>query len=146
MAPGNGEDRISISHATLRAELAELELRLTKALAQAVGAKADLSLVTSLELRVGALEREAVRQDDPLRRQVSALTRGEFPAAVERTVEDMIESTLVAHTDKGWTARERVFGVLAIIVAVLSLALATYVASSQAQTTNTPTSTIQEAP
>lgn len=130
---GESQDRISISHATLRAELAELELRLTKAITAGLSQKADVSHVTSLELRLSTLERDSVRQDDALRREMSALSRGQLPVAVERSVDERIEDALVAHTDKGWTARERVFGVIAIVVAVLSLALATYVASANAK-------------
>lgn len=132
MANGSGEDRISISHATLRAELAELELRLATRITEGLSQKADVSHVTSLELRLATLERDAVRQDDPLRRRMSELARGELPVAVRSATNDLIEAALVAHTDKGWTARERAFGVIAIIVAVLSLALATYVASANA--------------
>lgn len=71
-------DQISVSRETLRAELGELELRLSASLAQLelrlIDRLADKSEVAALEAKHDALERLAVLKDGP---EVKLLTEHE---------------------------------------------------------------------
>lgn len=52
----NGNERISLSRETLRAELSQLELRLVDRLTSALSTKADSAIVEQIDKRVDALE------------------------------------------------------------------------------------------
>lgn len=64
MAEANGSDRISLSRETLRAELAQMELRLVDRLTNALAAKADSSVVDQLETRIGSLELSRAQREN----------------------------------------------------------------------------------
>lgn len=54
-------DRISVSTATLRAELAQLELRLVDRINLSLAEKANLAHVVEIDLRMGRVEDEMTR-------------------------------------------------------------------------------------
>lgn len=56
---------ITVSREALRADLAELELRITKVISEGLARKVDVSHVASLEGRLVQVEREVVRRDGP---------------------------------------------------------------------------------
>ncbi len=102
---------ITISRADLRADLAEMELRLRIYFDDQLKKKADIGNVTENTL---ALEK---------------LGKGEFNDAQRNAIEVLISNTLVQKTDRGWTTRERYFGILTILVALGSFLLAVLVAT-----------------
>lgn len=114
------EQRISVSRDALRAELAEMELRLRIFMSEQLAHKADAS---------------QVRENTSALR---AITRGEFSPAHRLAIEAIISEQSAAKTDEGWTARERVIGVVALFIAVLGLALSTYVGLAAASNKATP--------
>lgn len=103
------EPRISVSRDALRAELAEMELRLRIFLGEQLAHKADAS---------------QVRENTS---SLRAINRGEFSPAHKLAIEAIISQQATAKTDLGWTTRERFIGVVALFIAVLGLALSTYV-------------------
>lgn len=107
------EERISISRDALRAELAELELRLIEKLAS----KVDVDM---LRKRVEVLEEKAVRRDGPEFRQVKDQLQ---KALTPHDVDDAIASTLQKQEARGWTARERWFGVTLFAISVASFVI-----------------------
>jgi hypothetical protein len=107
---------ITVSRSDLRADLAEMELRLRIYFDDQLKNKAD---------RADVLENTGI---------LRAINRGEFSPAHERAVEEIVVTTLAEKSDKGWTARERIFMVVGILVAVISLALSAYVSLAAAQT------------
>ena len=64
MGEANGNDRISLSRETLRAELAGMELRLVDRLTNALAVKADSSVVAQLEARIGSLELSRAQREN----------------------------------------------------------------------------------
>jgi hypothetical protein len=56
---------ITVSREALRADLLDLELRITKVISEGLSRKADLSYVQSIDARAAILEREVVRRDGP---------------------------------------------------------------------------------
>lgn len=71
-------DRITVSTETLRAELAQLELRLYDRLSLALAQKADLAHIEQLETRVQSLELSRAS------RESHAKTLGEHAVEIER--------------------------------------------------------------
>lgn len=110
-------ERISISRDSLRAELAELELRLVDKLA-------SRSELEKLAARVVILESSALKRNDiefrmfhDMVEQLSkrALTAGDVDAA--------IADALQSKEARGWTNRERWFGVILFGITVATFAL-----------------------
>lgn len=104
MADGDGNGRrITVSEETLRLALSEMELR----------------------LRIyfdGQLQHKAERNDlTELARKLDALDRGDFTPVHERALEAFIEQRAAVEADRGWTKRERVMGVIAILLSILTL-------------------------
>ncbi len=97
---------VTVSRDALRADLAEMELRLRVYFDDQLRHKADMSVVAEHAL---ALDR---------------LGRGEFTKAQTQAIEGIIALTFTEKTDRGWTTRERYFGVLTIFVALGSFLLA----------------------
>ena len=104
--------RISVSRDALRADLAEMELRLRLYFDEQLRGKAD----TVELLRLSAL--------------MNQMDSGNFSPALKRSLEDVIEGAITAKTDRGWTKRERLFGVLAVIVMLVSFTFTVYTFTS----------------
>ena len=114
MSEHDSPSRITVSRDALRADLAEMELRLRAYFDEQLRGKAsaaDVAVLTS---------------------QMADQRRGEFTEAQSRSMVALIESTLASETDKGWTTRHRVFAIIAVIIAVLSFSLTVYVNISSA--------------
>jgi hypothetical protein len=97
------QERVSVSRDALRAELAELELRLIEKLA-------SKSEVEMLKSRVEKLEELA----SPLKEK-KILTVNE--------VEEAISAALQSKEARGWTTRERYIGVLLFMVTIATFAI-----------------------
>lgn len=118
--------RITVSRDALRADLAEMELRLRLYFDERLSTKAEAA---SLERLSG---------------QMIDVRRGEFTDAFKRAIVGIVEETQDELSDKGWTRRERLIGILAMILAVVSFAFTVYVSTSSASAQATPSS--MEAP
>lgn len=111
------QERISISRDALRAELAELELRLIDKLA----AKID---VDKLARRVDRLEAQAIKRDDvDYKRTVSEIEQVKESALTETDINQAIADALQHREARGWTARERWFGVALFVITVATFAI-----------------------
>lgn len=97
--------RVSVSRDTLRAELAEMELRLRAFLDDQLRHKADQAMVVELALKV------------------DAQSRGDFTEAQKRALDERIESYIDGQADRDWTHRDRLMTVLSILTAVGMLVL-----------------------
>lgn len=107
MADGDGQ-RITVSESTLRAALAEMELRLRVYFDEQLKHKAeqgDFAVLAS---------------------SVNALDRGDFTPVHERALTEFIDNHLSQQADRGWTARERRLGVVAILLTALMFAASVY--------------------
>lgn len=115
--------RITVSRDALRADLAEMELRLRLYFDERLSTKADA--VTQVRLES----------------QMADLRRGEFTDAFRRSVVSIVEDAQEELTDRGWTRRERMIGVIAMVLAVVSFAFTVYVSTSSASSlpSETPT-------
>lgn len=100
--------RLTVSREALRADLAEMELRLRIYFDEQLKHKADAAPVAELALKLDALD------------------RGDFTQVHRRALTEFVESVTQRRIDRGWTARERIFGAVAILVAVLSLVFSVY--------------------
>lgn len=119
------QQRISVSHSLLRAELAEMELRLRIYFDEQLKHKADAAPFLVLSAKVEALD------------------RGDFTPVHRRALIELIEQQGAVATDKQWTSRERIFGAIAVLVAVVSFAFTVYVATAAASPdTPAPTPTV----
>lgn len=114
--------RITVSRDALRADLAEMELRLRLYFDERLAAKADQTavLVNTTHL--------------------TDLRRGEFTDAFRRAIVDIVEHESAIVQDRGWTKRERLIGVLAMVLAIASFAFTVYVTTSAPNTPLTPSS------
>ncbi len=104
MSNGGDSPRISVSESTLRAALAEMELRLRVYFDEQLKHKAEQSDYVILASAVNALD------------------RGDFTPVHNRALADFIDNHLSQQADRGWTARERRLGVVAILLTVLAIA------------------------
>lgn len=91
---------VTVSRDALRADLAEMELRLRVYFDEKLREKASAALVAEHALTL------------------DKFARGEFTKAQTSAIEEIVGNTLTDKTDRGWTARERWFGVLTILVAM----------------------------
>lgn len=104
--------RISVSRDTLRAELAEMELRLRVFFEAQLQGKADKADLIELKLAMSKFE------------------QGEFTTAMHRTVDERIEDFVGAKSTREWTSRDRFISVVQVFTAsaalILSLGLAAH--------------------
>lgn len=126
----NGPDRISISRDALRADLAELELRIREFVTGALALKADSATVIQLIKDFGELRSRVVLKDGPLMEEFQAHTQslrklgeGEFSAPQKRAIKEIMEGELQEHTDIGWTNRQRVMAVSTLFITVVVSAI-----------------------
>lgn len=103
------DERISVSREMLRADLAEMELRLIEKLA-------SRESVAAIDARLQIVERTALFRGGPVDDQVKKNT-----AALKSDAElnDMIDAKMDLQTGKSWTSRDRV---VAFVLAVIALA------------------------
>jgi hypothetical protein len=108
----SGEDtppnRITVSRDALRADLAEMELRLRVYFDEQLRHKADAATVATNTLLLGQF------------------SRGEFTPAQVASIQTIAEKAMDERTGRSWTARERATGIAALLVMVLSLAASIY--------------------
>lgn len=120
MADGNGQQRISLSHDLLRAELAELELRLRDHLASRTS-------VTELERRMDDFQRRSVFRDGPLidqfREYKGKVDHMSEYGLTQDGVERMIAEAFKGAETRGWTSRERSMGVVLFAITLVSFLL-----------------------
>lgn len=102
--------RISVSRDALRAELAEMELRLRFYFDDQLRHKADSGPVVELALKVDALD------------------RGDFTDVHRRALTEFVEGLTAARTDRAWTGKERLMAVLSTTVTLAALLLSVLVA------------------
>lgn len=100
------EERITVSRDALRADLAEMELRLRLYFDERLNHKADTGALAELALKFDRLD------------------RGEFTEAHRRALDEFVDRRLDVRADAGWTRRERWAGIAATLIGVVSLALA----------------------
>jgi hypothetical protein len=103
--------RITVSRDALRADLAEMELRLRLYFDERLNHKADS----------GALAEYALRLDK--------LDRGEFTDVHRRALEEFVDDHLRDRADRGWSRRERWFGVISIAGTIAMLLLSIVLAA-----------------
>lgn len=97
------DERITVSRDALRADLAEMELRLRIFLEDRLNHKADQIDVTELALKLDKFE------------------QGEFTVAQTRSIEEVINGRMSSKDDKSWTNRERIMGVVSLLTAISML-------------------------
>jgi hypothetical protein len=105
---------VTVSRDALRADLAEMELRLRLYFDEQLKHKADTATVIEHSL---ALDRFA---------------KGDFTTAQTLAIEEIIDQSFSERVARGWTTRERWFGVLTVLVVVLSFLLALHASGSPA--------------
>lgn len=111
------EERISISRDALRAELAELELRLIDKLASKID-------VDKLVRRVDVLEAQALKRDDAdFKRTQADVEAVKKSALTKNEIDKAIADALQNREARGWTARERWFGVALFIISVATFTI-----------------------
>ena len=117
--------RVTVSRDALRADLAEMELRLRVYFDSQLQHKADAGTVTELTLKLDKLD------------------RGEWTEVHRRALEELIKGQERKESDKSWTSRERTIGVLVVIMTLVSLVaslwFSTHPTSAQVQKSATPT-------
>lgn len=106
--------RLSLSEERLRAALAEMELRLRIYFDEQLKHKADQSQVL---LNTALL---------------SSIDRGEFSPSHRRALAEFIDEHMSEKRDEGWTATQRIMGVVGICFVIFSFTLSFYVAVGKA--------------
>jgi hypothetical protein len=112
VAEGDTPTRLSLSEEKLQLALAQLELRLRIYFDEQLKLKADAAQVAQNTAQLGDLR------------------RGDFSPALKRSIEEVVTDTITARADSGWTSRQRTIAVVAIVVAVFSLAATIYALAS----------------
>lgn len=97
--------RITVSRDALRADLAEMELRLRFYFDEQLKHKADSAPVIELM------------------RKVDALDRGDFTDVHRRALAEFIEEHTIVQQGATWTRRERLIAVLSVCATITSLML-----------------------
>lgn len=122
--------RVTVSRDALRADLAEMELRLRVYFDDQLKHKADSATVSELALKMDKLD------------------RGEWTEVHRRALEELIKGQERRESDKSWTSRERTFGVAVVIMTLISLVaslwFSTHSASAQTQSSTPITSVTYE--
>lgn len=128
MASGNGPEKISVSRDALRADLAEMELRLREYIAHELEKKAEQRELERLTRRFEDLTRVMVRSDGPLADQVrrhndswNSFERGEFTPGQLRTIRESTRAMIQEERAEGWSARDRAFALVGTLVALAGL-------------------------
>lgn len=109
--------RITISRDALRADLAEMELRLRTWIGSQLEQKANVADLERLVARMDAHE-------DNIR----VFARGDFTDAQKRAFNSLIDENLKEHTDTGWTMRQRYLAVAALLVSIVAVVSSIYLA------------------
>ena len=109
---------ITVSRDALRAEMAEMELRLMNAIRVELASKANVSDVSALRATVEVLMAARIRDD-----------RGEFTPAQTASMRAIVGEVTTSRSDEGWTRRERFFGSLTAFVISATLVLSMVVAA-----------------
>lgn len=107
-AEGNG--RVSVSRDALRADLLDLELRLTKTITSALAEKADRSDFDRLTGSLNQVVEWRLKAE-----------RGEFTRAQEQEVISIIHNTLKDRGKEAWTTTSRRLAILGAFVTVIGL-------------------------
>jgi hypothetical protein len=97
-------NRISVSRDALRADLAELELRIRTYIDAVLATKADRAAFAEVAL------------------MVDRLNRAEFNDAQRRYIEDAVDVAVDDRIEHGWTRRERAIASIASLAAVGTMA------------------------
>lgn len=121
-------ERISVSREALRAELAEMELRMRLWMAAELQEKASAADLAALrgEFQAKAAWAESMM---PLRDQYIAqllkvvewrdqAQSGSFTPAQQAAMQATARNVLTAATSEGWTRRERLFATVAIVATI----------------------------
>lgn len=108
---------ITVSRDALRADLAEMELRLRVWIGEQLSEKADAVALQTLALRVAAAEAVATK-----------FAAGDFTPAQDRAFAVLIDDKLKEHMDIGWTRRQRWIAVISLIVAIFAVAVSVFIA------------------
>lgn len=106
---------LTVSREALRADLAEMELRLRIYFDEQLKHKADQAVVAEHSL------------------QLDRLSRGEWTPAQKLAIEEIVDGSMSERSDRGWTTKERLFGVAAILISVLTLIVTVAVATNHWQ-------------
>lgn len=115
MADETTPNRINVSRDALRADLAEMELRLRVYFDNQLQHKADKSELAGLIVRVNDLEKSRQARD-----------RGDFTHAQSRAIASLAQEQADLRTDRGWTSRERAFAVVGLFITLSALALSAF--------------------
>lgn len=102
--------RISVSRDALRADLAEMELRLRTYFDERISHTASAESVRDVSHRLGSLE------------------RGEFNEAQTRTIRATVETVLSEESAAAWSPKERLLAMLSTSVALAMLVLSVILA------------------
>lgn len=102
------DERISVSRETLRAELAEMELRLIEKLA-------SREQVAAIEARLGIVEKTALYRGGPVDMQVQRNT-----ANLKSNAElaEFVQNEMDERSGQAWSSRDRLVAALLAIIAV----------------------------
>jgi hypothetical protein len=127
---GNGNnDRISVSRDALRADLAEMELRLREWIAKQLETKADETIVLAMANQMTDLRARAVFQDGPLAQAINDNTKeirkfaeGNFTEAQKRALHEIVEKSMTTHAGSIWTGRSRIVMIAMAVMTLFSLA------------------------
>lgn len=110
MAESEGNGRVSVSRDALRADLLDLELRLTRSISAELAVKADQSSVDRLAGSLNQVVEWRLKAE-----------RGEFTRAQEQEVVTIVQNTIRERGKEAWSATSRRLTVLGATVAVLGL-------------------------
>ena len=127
--------RITISRDALRADLAEMELRLRTWIGGQLEQKANVTDLARLQNQVTEIAAKVVYREGPLMDDIRAyeenmrsFSRGDFTDAQKRAFNQIIDANLKEHTDTGWTMRQRYIAVAALLVSVVAVISSIYLA------------------
>jgi hypothetical protein len=128
-------NRINVSRDALRADLAEMELRLRTWIDTQLNTKADSTALVALNQKVADLNAKAVMRDGPLMQDIRryesdmrSLSEGNFTDAQKRALQLLMDANLKDHTDSGWTMRQRYIAVAALFVSIAAIIASIYLA------------------
>lgn len=131
----DGPERLSISRDALRADLAEMELRLRTWIGTQLEQKADAEDVVRIQAQVTELAAKVVYREGPLMNDIRtyeenmrSFSRGDFTEAQKRAFNQIIDANLKEHTDTGWTQRQRYIAVVALLVSMVAVISSIYLA------------------
>ncbi len=109
--------RISVSRDHLRADLAEMELRLRSYIEALMATKADAAAVDRLMTRIVSLEATRTLRD-----------AGELSPAQTRVIDEQIRVSMDGREEKSWATKEKVMTVLSICTTAAMLLLSVVLA------------------